>query len=69
MHDIGKIGIPDRILLKPDRLTRDEWDVMKSHARIGYDILHNSPSQYLRMGATVATATTSASTARAIPRA
>ena len=54
MHDIGKIGIPDRILLKPDRLTRDEWEVMKSHARIGYDILHDSPSQYLRMGATIA---------------
>jgi two-component system response regulator RpfG len=54
MHDIGKIGIPDRILLKADRLTRDEWEVMKSHARIGYDILHDSPSKYLRMGAIVA---------------
>jgi two-component system, response regulator RpfG len=54
MHDIGKIGIPDRILLKADRLTRDEWDIMKSHARIGYEILHDSPSQYLRMGATIA---------------
>jgi two-component system response regulator RpfG len=54
MHDIGKIGIPDRILLKPDRLTRDEWEIMKTHSRIGYEILHDSPSQFLRMGATVA---------------
>jgi len=54
MHDIGKIGIPDRILLKPDRLTRDEWEIMKTHSRIGYEILHDSPSQFLRMGATIA---------------
>ena len=54
MHDIGKIGIPDSILLKPDRLSRDEWDIMKTHARIGYEILHDSPSQFLRMGATIA---------------
>jgi hypothetical protein len=54
MHDLGKIGIPDRVLLKPDRLTRDEWEIMKTHSRIGYEILHDSPSQYLRMGATIA---------------
>ena len=54
MHDIGKIGIPDRILLKPDRLTSDEWTIMKTHSRIGFDILHDSPSQFLRMGATIA---------------
>ena len=54
MHDIGKIGIPDRILLKPDRLAPDEWEIMKTHSRIGYDILHDSPSQFLRMGATIA---------------
>ncbi|OYV01273.1 MAG: two-component system response regulator, partial [Burkholderiales bacterium PBB5] len=35
MHDIGKIGIPDRILLKPARLSFDEFEVMKTHARIG----------------------------------
>jgi len=54
MHDIGKIGIPDRILLNPNRLNRDEWEIMKSHSRIGYEILHDSPSKYLRMGATIA---------------
>jgi two-component system response regulator RpfG len=54
MHDIGKIGIPDHILLKPERLTRDEWNVMKTHSRIGYEILQDSPSQFLRMGATIA---------------
>jgi len=54
MHDIGKIGIPDRILLKPDRLTSDEWAIMKTHSRIGFDILQDSPSQFLRMGATIA---------------
>lgn len=54
MHDIGKIGIPDRILLKPDRLAPDEWEIMKTHSRIGHDILHDSPSQFLRMGATIA---------------
>ncbi len=35
MHDIGKIGIPDRILLKPGRLTAEEFEIMKTHARIG----------------------------------
>ncbi len=35
LHDIGKVGIPDRILLKPGKLTADEWAVMKTHARLG----------------------------------
>ncbi len=39
MHDIGKIGIPDAILLKPAKLTEEEWAVMKKHPLIGYDIL------------------------------
>jgi HD-GYP domain-containing protein (c-di-GMP phosphodiesterase class II) len=39
LHDIGKIGIPDAILLKPGKLTRDEWDVMETHARIGYELV------------------------------
>ena len=39
MHDIGKIGIPDQILLKPGKFTPDEWEIMKQHAQIGADIL------------------------------
>ncbi len=54
MHDIGKIGIPDRILLKPGRLTADEFEIMKAHTRIGYEILKGSPSKYLQMGARIA---------------
>ena len=42
LHDIGKIGVPDAILLKPNTLDHDEWDVMKAHDRIGLEILHTS---------------------------
>jgi two-component system response regulator RpfG len=54
MHDIGKIGIPDRILLKADRLAADEWEIMKTHTLIGYEILRDSPSHFLRAGAVIA---------------
>jgi len=54
MHDIGKIGIPDRILLKPGKHTHEERDIMQTHATIGHEILKNSPSRYLQMGALVA---------------
>ncbi|HHH46934.1 MAG TPA: response regulator [Thiotrichales bacterium] len=54
MHDIGKIGIPDRILLKPGRLTEAEFEIMKEHARIGHEILAGSPSRYLQLGAEIA---------------
>jgi len=43
LHDIGKIGIPDSILLKPDRLRNEEWGVMKQHCLIGSDILTEMP--------------------------
>ncbi|MBP3541097.1 MAG: HD domain-containing protein [Clostridia bacterium] len=43
LHDIGKIGIPDAILRKPDRLTNQEWSVMKDHTKIGAEILCESP--------------------------
>ena len=54
MHDIGKIGIPDSILLKEGPLTAAETEVMRTHPRIGYDILKGSPSKYLSMGAIIA---------------
>ncbi|MFT5425894.1 MAG: two-component system response regulator RpfG [Gammaproteobacteria bacterium] len=54
MHDIGKIGIPDSILLKPGPLEKEEFEVMKGHPHIGYEILKNSPSPYLQMGAIIA---------------
>src|SRR5512144_1934379 len=54
MHDIGKIGIPDSILLKEGPLSSAEETVMKTHPRIGYDILKGSPSKYLSMGAIIA---------------
>ena len=45
MHDVGKIGIPDSILLKPGKLTPEEWEIMKTHTRIGYEILTPSDAQ------------------------
>jgi putative two-component system response regulator len=54
MHDIGKVGIPDAILLKPGKLTESEFYFMKEHAKIGYDILNGSSSRLMRMGAEIA---------------
>jgi putative two-component system response regulator len=54
MHDIGKIGIPDHILLKPGTLTPDEWEIMKGHAVMGEKMLGYSRSPYLTMGAEIA---------------
>jgi two-component system response regulator RpfG len=54
MHDIGKIGIKDNILLKPGKLTKEEFEIMKKHTRIGHEILKDSPSQFLQMGAIIA---------------
>jgi hypothetical protein len=39
LHDIGKVGIPDRILLKPGRLTPDEFEIMKTHTTLGRDAI------------------------------
>ncbi len=54
MHDIGKLGIPDGILLKPGRLDEDEFAVMKRHPAIGQSILAGSPSQLIQLGAEIA---------------
>ncbi|HTQ99639.1 MAG TPA: response regulator, partial [Candidatus Acidoferrum sp.] len=47
MHDVGKIGIPDHILLKPGKFTPEEWEVMKTHTVLGHEILKNSDSAIL----------------------
>ncbi len=53
-HDLGKVGIEDKILLKPGKLDEDEFKIMKTHAQIGYEILKNSKSEYLQAGAVIA---------------
>lgn len=53
-HDLGKVGIEDKILLKPGKLNDDEFEIMKTHATIGYDILKKSESKYLQAGAIIA---------------
>lgn len=54
MHDIGKIGIPDGVLLKPGKLDAQQWEVMKTHAQIGYEILKGSQSEVLIWAAEIA---------------
>ena len=54
MHDIGKIGVPDRILLKPGKLNQDEWVIMKQHTTIGGCILERSSAEFIKLGETIA---------------
>ena len=59
LHDIGKMGIPDRILMKPGKLTPEEFEVMKGHSRIGYETLKETSkvglnAQYLLMSCEIA---------------
>lgn len=54
MHDIGKVGTPDHILLKPGRLTDDEMVIMRKHAEIGYEILRDSESPFLDLASVIA---------------
>ena len=54
MHDIGKVGTPDLILLKPGKLTEGEFAIMKQHAEIGYEVLNTSSSPLLKVAAEIA---------------
>jgi PAS domain S-box-containing protein len=54
LHDVGKIGIPDSILLKPGKLTDEEFEIMKTHAALGAKLLTGSGSPVLQMGTIIA---------------
>ena len=54
MHDVGKIGIPDRILLKPEKLDEQEMRIMMLHTSIGAQILHGSTEGFLKLGEVIA---------------
>ena len=54
LHDIGKVGIPDSILNKPDKLTDDEYEIMKNHTRIGQSILSNSDKPLIQLASEIA---------------
>lgn len=54
MHDIGKVAIPDHILLKPGKLDAEEWEIMKMHTTIGHDILSGSSAELVQVAAQVA---------------
>ena len=59
LHDIGKVGVPDHILLKPGPLTPDEFEIMKKHAEIGADALEDTAKsstccKFLRVAAEIA---------------
>jgi CHASE2 domain-containing sensor protein len=54
LHDVGKIGVPDRVLLKPGPLDAEEWAIMKTHAQIGASMLSGSPSPLVQLGEEVA---------------
>ena len=54
MHDVGKIGVPDHILLKRGKLTADEWKIMQSHTVMGAEILGGSQGEVLQLAAQIA---------------
>ena len=54
LHDVGKIATPDAILLKPGKLTPEEFEIMKDHARAGFDLLDKSASPVVQTGALIA---------------
>lgn len=54
MHDVGKIAIPDNVLLKPGKLDKDEWEIMKTHAALGAGILSGQNFGMLKLAETIA---------------
>ncbi len=54
MHDLGKIGIPDQILVKPSKLDQMEWEIMKHHTAIGSKILKGSNAEFISIAETIA---------------
>lgn len=54
MHDIGKLGIPDAVLLKPGKLNEGEWEIMKQHPTIGAEILSNHTSELMEIAQSIA---------------
>jgi response regulator RpfG family c-di-GMP phosphodiesterase len=54
MHDVGKVAIPDSVLLKPGKLTEEEFEIMKTHVNIGHDIFARSKRSTLKAAAIVA---------------
>jgi len=54
LHDIGKVAISDTILLKPGKLTDSEFETIKTHTEIGYDMLRGSHSEVVQVGALIA---------------
>ena len=54
LHDVGKIAIPDRVLNKPGKLDDEEWAIMQTHARVGFELLNKSEKRILKLGAIIA---------------
>lgn len=54
LHDIGKLGIPDRLVAKPGKLSADEWREMQAHTTLGYKLLAGSSSELVELAASIA---------------
>ena len=54
MHDVGKVGVPESVLLKPGKLDPEEWEIMKQHTVIGSQILAGSSSELIQAGESIA---------------
>ncbi len=54
LHDVGKVAVPDEVLLKPGKLTPDEFEIVKGHAETGYKMLAGSTSELVQLGGTIA---------------